>query len=161
MHCNAPQRHPMRNPDLKISGKRFNLMKLPCVYAWLRGDEWMYVGVSTRGISRPLAYGHHAMSDFLDEDVLLIWRFRKEKSALDFEQELIKEKQPAKNVAGIEGDLAKARKSNYNRHQCERCGADFYTRTKWQRYCSPICRFKDWNENHPRKSEQVVISVND
>jgi hypothetical protein len=33
---------------------------------------------------------------------------------------------------------------------CPICGATFTPRTKWNRYCSRRCRYKDWVSKHPR-----------
>jgi hypothetical protein len=151
-------------------------MKLPCVYAWVRGEEWLYVGFSSRGLSRPLTYGHHALDDFRDTDELLVWRFKTIRYAFTFEQKLIEEKRPTKNKAGIAVQKPvkppekpaiepPARKpylapdiSKRQSELCDRCGRSFQQARKWQRFCSKECRWDEWNEDHPRH-QQIVAEV--
>jgi hypothetical protein len=58
----------------------------------------MYVGMSIRGMGRPLDYSHHVMRTMAPEDTLLVWRFKKQENALRFERRLIQEKNPCLNV---------------------------------------------------------------
>jgi hypothetical protein len=34
---------------------------------------------------------------------------------------------------------------------CGHCGAKFRPKRLWQRFCSPACRFADWNDRNPRQ----------
>lgn len=33
---------------------------------------------------------------------------------------------------------------------CERCGKKFEPKTYWQKFCSGICKWKNWDEKNPR-----------
>lgn len=34
--------------------------------------------------------------------------------------------------------------------KCEKCGRKFYWVRKWQKYCSAVCRWENWEKNNPR-----------
>ena len=64
----------MRLPTTStLTGKQLLDWMRPCVYAWRRNGQWLYVGQSVRGLSR--LGGHHAVSlnDILPTDELLMW----------------------------------------------------------------------------------------
>jgi hypothetical protein len=102
----------------------------------------MYVGMSIRGMGRPLDYSHHVMRTMAPEDTLLVWRFKKQERALRFERRLIQEKNPCLNVTA---NPRKGKEPVF----CARCGDEFNSGRKWQRFCSNVCRWRDWNDNHP------------
>jgi hypothetical protein len=45
----------------------------PIVYAWIRGNEVLYVGRSTVGVERPMSMNHEKLRGFEAEDRLVIW----------------------------------------------------------------------------------------
>lgn len=75
----------------------------PCVYAWLQQGQWMYVGVSSRGLSRMARHEHVTPRDWTDEDELRIWYDdHDDMGALcEKEKNLIREMNPAHNRAGL------------------------------------------------------------
>lgn len=36
---------------------------------------------------------------------------------------------------------------------CSHCGTKFRPNRPWQRFCSPSCRFADWDKRNPRQRE--------
>ena len=36
---------------------------------------------------------------------------------------------------------------------CGHCGTKFQPKRPWQRFCSPSCRFADWDKRNPRQRE--------
>lgn len=45
---------------------------------------------------------------------------------------------------------------NYSQSSCEWCGEKFSVKRRWQKFCSSLCRFKDWDKNHPRTKAEVA-----
>jgi len=43
------------------------------IYAWIRGDEVLYIGASWRGVERPMGVAHEKIRDFQSGDRLVIW----------------------------------------------------------------------------------------
>ncbi len=37
------------------------------------------------------------------------------------------------------------------KRRCQRCGKVFVITRWWKIYCSPDCRWKDWDKKHPRR----------
>ena len=37
-----------------------------------------------------------------------------------------------------------------NIKECEECGEEFKSKRQWQKFCSPQCRFDNWNKKNPR-----------
>lgn len=75
--------HDKRNPIIEpkpfnhthsLTGAEFKTYKTSCVYAWKRGEEWLYVGHSSRGLQRIMDSKHHAMhqAEMQDDDKILI-----------------------------------------------------------------------------------------
>lgn len=42
-----------------------------------------------------------------------------------------------------------------NLKKCEECKELFEANRKWQRFCSPRCRFDNWDKNNPRSKKAV------
>lgn len=43
------------------------------IYAWIRGDEVLYIGASWRGVERPLGAGHERLRECAPGDRVVIW----------------------------------------------------------------------------------------
>ena len=69
----------------------------PCVYAFLRGDEVLYVGKGVNGIERPISTGHHKANVRKEADRILIYFFKSRKAAEDAETTLIEHFSPKYN----------------------------------------------------------------
>jgi len=41
-------------------------------------------------------------------------------------------------------------KKVYPVEKCNQCGKDFPKKRPWQEFCNSKCRWKSWNERHPR-----------
>lgn len=72
----------------------------PVVYAWMRGDACLYVGMSTRGLMRVFAINHHVITGLEPTDTVFIWHLEDAQSAARLEQALIDRLRPSLNRAG-------------------------------------------------------------
>lgn len=43
------------------------------VYAWIRDEEVLYVGCSTRGVERPMGHGHEKLREIQPGDHVVVW----------------------------------------------------------------------------------------
>lgn len=133
---------------------------LPCVYGWNRQGTYLYIGVSKRGIRRPLGL-HHIIGrkdQLLEGDRIHIWRFPTFEEAVIFEQKLINEHKPIFNIQLYE------QKSRYQPNEkreikCGNCGVTIVTgRTKGQtaqKYCNDECRWRAWDKANPRVKASI------
>jgi hypothetical protein len=86
------------NHDLAISGSVYNKYNSNCVYAWKRGDEWLYVGTSSKGLSR--LFGHTTIDiveKVQDNDEIIVWLHEDSFQAQLDEVELILKYTPKHN----------------------------------------------------------------
>ena len=83
-----------------ITSAEFKLAKKPIVYMWKRGEEWLYVGMSTVGISRIFTPDHHVLhSSEMQEGDSINWSyFDTVKEAQIRERFLISKYQPLYNI---------------------------------------------------------------
>ena len=103
------------------------------LYAWVRGEEYLYVGMSSNGIGR--LGNHHIVGKvepFTPEDRILIWIADRGINIMKFEQELIEEKKPRYNPITKHGVL--------QQRNCWGCGEPFKQTRSWQKFCSKECR---------------------
>lgn len=119
-------------PDVTISPVAMYIK--PCVYAWVRNNEVLYIGASKKGICRPL---NHNIVKLKIDDQLLVWVFKTEKDAFDSETKLIKEIKPKYNIKSNPGEK--------ELRQCllSTCAKQFevYKRKCFiHSYCSDNCR---------------------
>lgn len=99
----------MRQPTFTLDS--FDQTMRPCVYAWRRGDAWLYVGMSGLGLRRPFSR-HHVIGvtePIAAMDRLDVWVFPTPAEASAFEAELIREQRPRHNthvpsISGPNGD---------------------------------------------------------
>lgn len=84
-----------------FTGKEFKQQfHSPIVYIWKRGDEWLYIGKSGNGFHRVVYDKYHTTfkKQFIeDTDTIEIIYFDSKKECLDFEQRMIKAKNPIYN----------------------------------------------------------------
>jgi len=82
-----------------LSGTEFKAYKGPMVYVWKRGDEWLYVGMSTRGIYRIMNIRHGALGENIvyDDDEILMMYNLTINQARRLEFKLIREYKPKYN----------------------------------------------------------------
>src|SRR5437899_1290054 len=124
----------MRNPDLELNIKK---ARGHVVYAWCRAEEWVYVGRSMWGLSRPFDQGHHVIgeSEVVDLDRLLIWLCPDFESAKTLEKDLIREHKPRLNKVRFTGPLPRQR---IRKDRCAHCGGPMPRQAR--RFCSLDCR---------------------
>jgi hypothetical protein len=39
---------------------------------------------------------------------------------------------------------------------CKECGKEFEPKTYWQKFCSAICKWKNWDKKHPRQNLKAL-----
>lgn len=67
----------------------YSTLMQPCVYAWLRGSEYLYVGFSSRGLSRLLSHDKIGKEYTIEpQDQFLYWQCESEEIAEEFELQL-------------------------------------------------------------------------
>jgi len=93
-----------------LRGEQFLAARRPLVYAWVRGGEALYVGMSTVGLGRPLSRTHEQLHAFLKTDSLRIWPCADAKVAAALERRLIRRLHPPFNRAGNGSVLVSTRK---------------------------------------------------
>ena len=59
-------------PIMTVCAADRALWNQPIAYAWLRGDEVLYIGCSVPGVERPMAVAHEKLRDFQPGDRLAI-----------------------------------------------------------------------------------------
>lgn len=82
-----------------LTGKEFKTYKTACVYVWMRGNEWLYVGCSYRGLQRVVDSKHHVLhaAEIHDTDRILIMHNLTKQSAQLMEVCLIRKHNPKYN----------------------------------------------------------------
>ena len=92
-----------RQPDLILHGAELNK---PAIYAWKRGEEWLYIGITEVGIIRRLQ-GHHVVGNihqFKDEDRIVVWHVNLTRNDLiALERKLILKHKPKYNKQSDKG----------------------------------------------------------
>lgn len=102
MTTNAPFNEPLLPSSSRFTGEKFLEMCSPCVYAWMRGDLWLYIGKSKCGSNR-LSNHHVIKPDKVQPtDEFVIWRVSSELDALILEAKLIAARKPLLNTARAE-----------------------------------------------------------
>ena len=61
-------------PHLELEHEDVQRWRGSIVYVWTRGGEVLYVGLSARGLERPLSVGHAHLKHFAPGDRLIVWR---------------------------------------------------------------------------------------
>ena len=85
---------------LTLKGHEARLLASPIVYAWFRGREALYVGMSRYGLLRCLDPKHGALRDMQADDELRVWTMPSIEEAVRREEELICELRPTLNKLG-------------------------------------------------------------
>lgn len=75
------------------------------MYAWKRGEEYLYIGLSSRGLGRVLSHNViGCVEEIQDTDTIELWFFSDERSGYEtlpvvaFEAEMIRKHRPRYNV---------------------------------------------------------------
>ena len=105
----------------------------PCVYAWWRGDECLYVGATFSGMKRIL---HHnvigSMESVKEGDEIRIY-YVPDEEIYTLEMQLIIEHKP-KYSSRPPSTFGKKEK-----RKCPACKNEFLQKRSWQIYCSKTC----------------------
>ena len=56
-------------------GRQVLQLRYPIVYAWMRGEEILYIGRGLKGVTRPFAHDHPHLKGLLPTDELKVWTF--------------------------------------------------------------------------------------
>jgi len=76
-------------------------LRFPCVYAFIRDGEIVYVGSSINGFARVMQSHHPMLESALEEDKIAFWVTGGEIEARELEHEIIKMVKPKFNGNGI------------------------------------------------------------
>jgi hypothetical protein len=105
----------VRIPSIVMSGSSFNNLGRICVYEWLRGGAWLYVGMSSRGLGRMYCHDKIGKTDeVLDDDTMRITHFETLEAALQYERELIIAHKPLYNRTHNPVIVRRSKRSNAN-----------------------------------------------
>lgn len=143
-----PLETPTHKPNATYPYSQIARMRLPCVYAWRRGGEWLYVGTSSRGVARFLG-AHHVIGvrdPLRPGDEIAIWVSHTARDRAKLEAELIAEHQPKYNHGG----LRRRRLLRPRRCKNPDCLAPFRPVRIDQLYHSDACRNSHWRKRNPR-----------
>lgn len=88
-------RESLRPCHVELEYHDFERWRGRIVYVWTRAEEVLYVGMSIRGLERPLAASHERLRDFAPGDRLTVWRTD---SPATLEAALIQQLRPRLNV---------------------------------------------------------------
>ena len=90
----------LAGPGIEFPAVTMRELLGPIVYVWVRGDRALYVGMSTRGISR--LGGHHrlVLTQIEETDALLVYPCQSAKYARTLEETLIRALCPSLNKQG-------------------------------------------------------------
>lgn len=139
----------MKVPDLRIDGAELGRILTYCVYAWRRGNGYLYVGVSSNGLARP--FNHSVIGvreEVRDTDTIDVWFFKTWRTAEKREAAMIRKHQPTYNVAGNPGHV-----KNQKRYACAE---------KWQAHYRERAKEQDieeigWSERSPWTGEVPLV----
>ena len=110
-------------PMLTLEAETLHPWQQPIVYVWSRGDLVLYVGVSGRGIARPVDPGHEKLRGFRAGDRLSVWALP---NAWEVEMRLIRDLKPLHNSPPSATVLCpRCRRSRFLRRHRERGYCDW------------------------------------
>lgn len=94
-----------RQPDLILYGVDLNK---PAIYAWKRGKQWLYIGITELGIIRRLK-GHHiigSIGQFRDGDRIDVWHINLPRiNLITLEKRLILKYKPKYNKQSAKNSI--------------------------------------------------------
>lgn len=93
---------------MEFTGVDARVLMGPIVYLLFRGERVLYVGMSQRGLLRPLDRRHRALKDLKDNDRLQVWPLASVTIARAVESALIERLQPEWNRVGVRSVLTQA-----------------------------------------------------
>lgn len=102
----------------KLRNKNREIVKTPCIYAWVRNDIMLYLGMSMKGTQRPFS-SHHVI-DIVErfqkeKDLIYVWRLHEsitKEELLFLERQLLEVIKPKYNRIS-NGMLIKISEINY------------------------------------------------
>lgn len=127
-----------------MSGTELEVAHKPCVYAWVREGQILYIGMSSYGYSRPLNPNHEKIKKYTlgEHDQIYFWAYDSPTEAYENEQRAIKHFKPELNYT-----VNPQKKIGV----CDFCKEEFDKTGKGgKRFCSNKCRFAEWDRLHPR-----------
>lgn len=129
-------------PDHVLTCEEIGWMTSPLVYIRRRVHDGkaLYVGATSGGLIRPLDSSHEKAKPENGE-TLEVYLAEK---PFELEAILIRREQPLFNTVISE------KGKRYFNHQCKYCEKPFQSKHGKALYCSPVCRFKAWDQKHPR-----------
>lgn len=139
---------PTHKPNATYRYADISRMRRPCVYAWRRDGEWLYVGTTGAGVARFLGQ-HHVIGvrDPLQaRDEIVVWFSRTASDRNKLEASLIAEHQPKYN----HGSLRRRRRMRPRRCKNPDCLVPFRPVRADQVYHSDACRNAHWRKRNPR-----------
>jgi tRNA(Ile2) C34 agmatinyltransferase TiaS len=110
------------------------------IYAWMRGDEVLYIGASWRGVERPLGVSHEKLRECAPGDRIVIWAC------------------PASDLVHVEDGLIRRYRPRYNKPNggtpCPDCGG------RWKLLdhpagCCELCQRRRANGAKPLRLEST------
>lgn len=104
--AHKPEASPLETAAFTLTGAELGVLTSHIVYGWFRGDQAMYVGMSSRGLYRVTEPGHHALdpAKILPTDTIYVWTCETRAQAEILEQELIVQWLPLFNTTYTLGE---------------------------------------------------------
>lgn len=144
-----------------VTGTEYLLYNKPCVYVWKDKDGVvLYVGMSTKGLYRPI--GPHEVINVIrqieETDTITFEWFKSSVDAASREKELIALLYPKFNKQKMYAVELLRKKAKAGKDsdvvECENCGTQYTPNRKWQRFCTDKCRTEFFVENGRRPVTQ-------
>lgn len=140
--------HRPQHPDEVFPYRALAQMRQPCVYAWRRGTELLYVGTTSVGVGRFLGE-HHVIGvrePLRPRDEIVIWVRVTERDRERLQAQLVAEHRPRYNHE----TARRRRRLRQRRCKYSACRAPFRPERSDQLYHTERCRNADWRARHPR-----------
>lgn len=123
-----------KNPIYELDGATLTKLQDMCVYAWIRGEEVLYVGHSANGFRRVASHNMIGIMEPVQaEDKIVFWEVSDDWwEGENFEGRIMSMFEPKYN------SFTPSRKAVPP--ICVRCGKKFKQGAVWQKFCSSNCR---------------------
>jgi hypothetical protein len=116
------------------------------VYCWSRNGEYLYVGKSSRVLSR---IGNHnvigVVEELLETDTIDLYSFKNEEDAEIFEREMHELHLP--KYQSVKSRIAPD--SEPDEKFCLNCGGKFIQTVAWKKFCKPSCSSGFYEKQKP------------
>lgn len=129
-----------KKPNLKLSGAKWKTLITPCIYAWKRESEFLYIGASSTGVARAL-FQHHVIGkrEPVRSGDEFLFIFGEPPEIFIKESQLIEKFKPKYNVAATLRRVPENLRVCRN-VLCSACGEQFMQKRWWQSFCSKRCQ---------------------